>query len=91
MAGGDAVRAQAQGGVQQGPELQAAVAVDAGVRRAARAVFAHETVHHLAREALALVEDVKGHTEALGDLPRAGNIVSAERQRRACTFIALLL
>lgn len=87
----DVVKAHLQRAVQKCTEFEAAVAVDARIRRAARAVLADEVIHHLARKKLVLVEDVKRHTEAIGNTLRAVRLVAAERQRRARALVALLL
>ena len=87
----DVVKAHLQRAVQKCTEFEAAVAVDARIRRAARAVLADEVIHHLARKKLVLVEDVKRHTETAGNTLRAVRLVAAERQRRARALVALLL
>jgi len=67
VSGGDVVVAQRERTIQQRAELEAAVAVDAGVGRASGAVFGDEEVHHVAREALRFVEHIKIHAEPRGD------------------------
>ena len=73
--GGDIVIPQHQSPVQQGPELQAAVAVDAGIRRVPGAVFRHKAVHDLPGEAFRFVEHIEFHAQPVGHGPRIVRIV----------------
>ena len=75
VAGGDVVIPQHQSPVQQRAELQAAVAVDAGVGGMSGAVFRHEPVHDLPGEALRLVEHIKLHAQAIGHRPGVVSVV----------------
>ena len=67
MAGGDALGADAAGGLEELVELQVVVAERAGDGRAAGEVFADEGLDDVLLEAALLVDDVVGDAELLGD------------------------
>ena len=88
--------------VEHRAELQLAVAVQAGVRGAARAVFRDKMPHDLAAEKVAQVEhpvgdahlrgDARGLLDVVGAAAGAGTVlIMVQPQRDARNVIALLL
>ena len=75
VAGGQVIVAQEQGTLQQGAELQTAVAVDAGVGGAPGAVFGDKAVHDIPGKALRLIENIEFHAQTVGNAAGIGGIV----------------
>ena len=96
---GDILIAQCHRPVQQRAELQAAVAVDAGVGRASGTVLRREMLHHVPTESVGLVEHIKLHAQPVGHgtgilcvvgAAAAAVAVGDQLQHGAVTVIALL-
>lgn len=100
--GGNIVEAVVERPVEHRAELQLAVAVQAGVRGAARAVFRDKMPHDLAAEKVAQVEhlmgdahlrgDARGLLDVVGAAAGAGTVlIMVQPQRDAGNSIALPL
>ena len=100
--GGNIVEAVVERPVEHRAELQLAVAVQTGVRGAARAVFRDKMPHDLAAEKVAQVEhpvgdahlrgDARGLLDVVGAAAGAGTVlIMVQPQRDARNVIALLL
>ena len=72
---GDVVIAQRHRPVQQRTELQAAVAVDAGVGCTAGTVLRREMLHHVPAKSVGLVEHIKLHAQPVGHGPGVLGVV----------------
>ena len=98
VARGDEVVSQRHRTIQQRAELQAAVAVDAGVGGAARAVLRHEVIHHVTAEGIHFIEHIEFHAQPVGHRPGVLGVVGAaaaavaagdQLQHGAVTVVAL--
>ena len=75
VAGRDILAAHDVRALEKLVEFQVAVAVDARVRRVPGAVLRDEMIHHIAREALRLVENIEFHAQTVGNAAGIGGIV----------------
>ena len=77
MPRGNIVIPQRHRPIQQRAELQAAVAVDAGVGRAARAVLRHKMIHHIAAKGRHFIKYIELHAQPIRHGPGILGIVGA--------------
>ena len=91
MAGGDEVGVERLGPRRQRRELQVAVAVHAGNRRAAAGVLAHEVRDHLLGELPLEIDDVVGDADAPGHTPGVVQVVDRAAGAEADFSLALVV
>ena len=98
MSGGQGVSAVVQGPVQQGAELDAPVAVHAGIGGASRCIFTDETVHDLPLKQLPQIQNRVGDAQSISHAAGVGDVLllgirrtgAAQAQSDAEYLISLL-